>query len=276
MATLTNAEQWELLIPEMGYMACLRNLRNFDQAGISDKVARELTTKLADPHRIALSRQLPFRFLSAYMEAPSLRWGHALETALSLSLKNIPVLKGRTLILIDTSGSMENTLSARSRVTRVKGAALFALAQAFRMPQNVDVFGFADGQFRVSGIDPGGSLLKNIEAFCRCVGNVGHGTQIESAVRATFIHSKHDRVMIFTDMQTFPARHGYGYGYTGDVASAVPDTVPVYGFNLAGYSHSAMPAGHGNRHELGGLTDATFRLIPSIEAGQKGDWPWKN
>jgi hypothetical protein len=50
--------------------------------------------------------------------------------------------------------------------------------------------------------------------------------------------------------------------------------VPVYGFNLVGYRHSAMPAGYGNRHELGGLTDATFSLIANIEARLAARWPW--
>lgn len=61
----------------------------------------------------------------------------------------------------------------------------------------------------------------------------------------------------------------------GDVSASVPARIPVYGFNLVGYRHSAMPAGHGNRHELGGLTDATFSLIPNIEAGLASRWPWE-
>ena len=32
---LTDAEQWEILIEEMGYMAQLRNLRNLDKAKIN-------------------------------------------------------------------------------------------------------------------------------------------------------------------------------------------------------------------------------------------------
>jgi hypothetical protein len=100
---------------------------------------------------------------------------------------------------------------------------------------------------------------------------VGHGTRIAEAVRATY--RGHDRVMIFTDMQTFPDRSGWG-GHAGDVSASVPARIPVYGFNLVGYRHSAMPAGHGNRHELGGLTEATFALIPDIEAGLAARWPW--
>jgi hypothetical protein len=65
-----------------------------------------------------------------------------------------------------------------------------------------------------------------------------------------------------------------GWGQVGDVSASVPERTPVYGFNLVGYRHSAMPSGHGNRHELGGLTDATFSLIPNIEAGMAARWPW--
>ncbi len=59
------------------------------------------------------------------------------------------------------------------------------------------------------------------------------------------------------------------------MSASVPARIPVYGFNLAGYRHSAMAAGLGNRHELGGLTDATFTLIPNIEAGLAARWPWE-
>jgi hypothetical protein len=33
--------------------------------------------------------------------------------------------------------------------------------------------------------------------------------------------------------------------------------------------------GHGNRHELGGLTDSAFSLIPNIEAGLAARWAWE-
>jgi hypothetical protein len=144
------------------------------------------------------------------------------------------------------------------------------------------VWGFADGQFRVDvtrrgggGLKPRGrSVLKQTEAFCAQVGRVGHGTRIAEAVRSTY--SGHDRVVILTDMQTFPdgkARWNDRYG-AGDVSAAAPARVPVYGFNLVGYARGAMPAGHGNRHEMGGLTDHSFAQIGLIERGVRADWPW--
>ena len=70
---------WAALIPSMGFMAQLRNLRNFDDAGVSDEVAGDVIARLTDAEQVAKSRQFPFRFLSAYRAAPSLRWAYPLE-----------------------------------------------------------------------------------------------------------------------------------------------------------------------------------------------------
>src|SRR5690606_8210116 len=65
------ARLWTALIPSMGSMALLRNLRGFDQAGIPDEVARSVAARLADPAQVARSRQFPFRFLAAYRATQS-------------------------------------------------------------------------------------------------------------------------------------------------------------------------------------------------------------
>ncbi|GGM62034.1 RNA-binding protein [Thermopolyspora flexuosa] len=260
-----DAEAWCAVIPSMGYMALLRNLRNFDQAGVPDEVAERVAAKLADPGEVARSRQLPFRFLTAYRNAPSLRWGHALDRALRLATGNIPAFGGRTLVLVDTSASMScGAVSARSSVRPVEAAALFGVALAAR-GANVDLYGFADDVFE-HGVVRGGSVLKQVDEFCRRIGEVGHGTRIADALRRTY--RGHDRVVVFTDMQTMTGHHGL------EVTDAVPAHVPLYGFNLVGYKHAMMPTGARNRHEIGGFSDATFRLIPLLEAGENARWPW--
>ena len=71
---LDKARLWSALIPTMGYAALLRNLRNFDQAGVPDEVAEQVAKRLTDPEQVARSRQFPFRFLAAHQAAPSRRW----------------------------------------------------------------------------------------------------------------------------------------------------------------------------------------------------------
>jgi len=257
------ARLWESLIPSMGYMALLRNLRNFDEAGVPDSVAEQVATRLADPAQVAKSRQFPFRFLSAYEAAPSLRWGHALDKALQASLGNLPAFPGRTLVLVDTSGSMTSLgHSARSKVTPLKAAAVFGVALAARGEQ-VDLVGFADGArpFRQS-IARGDSVIREVDKFVRRSGEDGHGTNIAGSLRRTF--AGHDRVVLISDMQTMDS----------GTTSAIPRTTPLYGFNLGGYRPAAFDAGSTNRIEFGGMTDAAFRMIPLIEAGRNADWPF--
>ena len=58
-----------------------------------------------------------------------------------------------------------------------------------------------------------------------------------------------------------------------EVSASMPAHVPLYTWNLAGYRHGHAP-GAPNRHTFGGLTDAAFRMIPLIESGRNGSWPW--
>ncbi|MDX8031229.1 LAGLIDADG family homing endonuclease [Lentzea sp. BCCO 10_0856] len=244
---------------------CLRNLRNFDEAGMSDEVAAAVAARLADPGQVARSRQFPFRFLSAYEAAPSLRWGHALDQALQASLSNLPALPGRSLILIDTSASMTHgTISAKSKVTPAKAAAVFGVALGAKGEQ-VDVVGFADGTFR-HDIARGASVIRTVGRFLKRIGEVGHGTDITGSLKRAY--RGHDRVFIISDMQTIGGHYGQG------VSDVVPSHVPIYGFNLGGYQKAAYATGKANRHEFGGLTDATFRMVPLLEAGRNADWPF--
>lgn len=255
------AKLWSALIPSMGIMALARNLRNFDEAGVPDDVAAIVAAKFADPAEVARSRMFPFRWLSAYEAAPSLRWGHPLEKALEASLANLPTLGGRSLILVDTSASMtQMTMSARSKMTPAKAAAVFGVALATK-GEKVDLHGFADGVF-THLVPKGASVLREIDKFCARTGEVGHGTQIAASLRTTFLG--HDRVFIISDMQTMDA----------GVSMAVPSRVPIYGFNLGGYKTAAYATGTANRHEFGGLTDATFAMVPLLEAGRNAAWPW--
>ncbi|MFD9414760.1 TROVE domain-containing protein [Streptomyces goshikiensis] len=253
-----DAAAWEAVIPSMGTMALLRNLRNFDKAGVSDAVAAGVAAKISDPEVVARSRQFPFRYLAAHQHAPSLRWAYPLERALGHSLANVPALPGRTLVLVDRSGSMWSPLSARSELNRADAAAVFGTALALRA-EHADLVQFGTGSKAVA-YARGESVLKVLDRF----ESLG-GTYTAEAIRQHF--ADHDRVLIVTDEQAT-------YQHGGDPTALVPDTVPVYTWNLAGYRVGHAPAGSGNRHTFGGLTDAAFRMVSLIEGGRDADWPW--
>lgn len=253
-----DAAVWEAVIPTMAPMALLRNLRNFDEAGVSDDVAARVAARLSDASEVARSRQFPFRYLAAHRHAPSQRWAVALERALGHSLANVPSLPGRSLILVDRSDSMFwDTVSERSKLTRADAAAVFGAALAMRAEQ-ADLVEFGWGSAAVP-FEPGEPVLEVLERFHRL-----GGTYTAKAVRKHY--REHDRVLIVTDEQAAP------YG-PGGPAESVPADIPVYTWNLAGYRPAHGPTGP-HRHTFGGLTDAAFRMIGLIEAGREAAWPW--
>lgn len=259
---------WEALIPVMGLMALARNLRNFDEAGISDAAAAVVCARFADPYQVLRSRMLPFQWLAAYHEAPSLRWGAALAKALQTSLANIPAFPGRTLVLVDTSSSMSGrTLSAKSKVTPLLAGAMFGVALAVAGQDtaltkwSVDLYGWADYAF-AHQVPKGASLLRETTRLVSRQGEAGHGTRMAASLRQTY--AGHDRVIVISDMQTMD----------GQVTEAIPGSVPLYGFNLGGYGPTAVDFGQPNRVELGGLSDVTFKMIPLVEQGKACDWPF--
>lgn len=250
-----DAEAWEAIIPNMGYMALLRNLRNFDEAEISDEARIPILAKLNNAEEVAKSRQFPYRFWSAWNATQSVVWASTLETALGLSVQNIPEFAGTTLVLVDVSGSMTNPVSDKSRVQRADVAALFGAALFAKNPKTTRVVVFGTES---QDVTPGqrGSMLRNMEVF-RDNHEVGHATYLASAVDGHFIDE--DRIVIFTDLQTHD-------GGAKDKARF------VHYFDLGGYRVSPDPIGEDGVFMYGGFTDATFRQMALHEITRTSDW----
>jgi 60 kDa SS-A/Ro ribonucleoprotein len=105
----TKREAWTRLLAEnkLGALALLRNLRNLREAGVDEQ------------------RVLPFRFLSAARPAP--QWEPALERAMLSCVAAQPKLTGKTVLVIDVSGSMRGLLSKQSELDRIDTAAGLAI-----------------------------------------------------------------------------------------------------------------------------------------------------
>ena len=269
---------WEAMIPSMNIMALIRNLRNFDQVGVSDEVAELIVSQLTDPDVIARSRQFPFRYLMAHratQNAGSLRWAYPLEKALNHSLANVPALGGRTLIMVDRSPSMFPEYNSHfpnmkmKDISRADQAAVFGSALAVRA-ENATLVEF-HGKSREIKFPKNSSVLSLLDKFGR-----DWGTNIPDAISAHY--DNHDRVIIITDEQTrpgfIPSNKNGRFVEHSRIDAVVPLNVPVYMWNFAGYEASAMPSGSNARFTLGGLTDQAFKLIPMLEAGSDGVWPW--
>jgi len=107
---------WTRLLEEekLGALALLRNLRNMEQAGVSEKLIRQALLN------IKTERVLPFRFISAARHAP--KYETELEQGMFKCLENHEKLSGKTIILIDVSDSMESKVSGKSDISRLDAA----------------------------------------------------------------------------------------------------------------------------------------------------------
>ncbi|MDP9388069.1 MAG: TROVE domain-containing protein [Actinomycetota bacterium] len=255
-----DAEAWEAVIPSMGVMALVRNLRNFDDAGISEAAIEAVIAKITNPGEVAKARLFPHQVWAAYKHAPSDNWKRALGRTLDHTVTNIPPLDG-TLVVIDTSGSMQSPVSNRSKLQRVEVAAVMAMATAKRASE-VDVVIYGQTNKVMKGL-AGASVLAGVDKVVRAVGSVGHATFGHTAIARWYDVKRHRRAVIFTDDQQHDSGH------------VRLDHVPlVYTFNLAGYRPSALPAGERGRYTLGGFTDATFTAMKVLEDGRHAAWPF--
>jgi hypothetical protein len=263
----------------MGLFALLRNLRNFDQTGVSDEVARSVCERLSQPELVRRARLLPMRFLSAYRAVPSLRWVWGLEQGLDASLANVPVLPGRTLILVDSSHSMWESVSEHSEMVYADTAQLFGIALAKRIQDSATgsqatLVSFSSPNWQTRRgpysipftLKRGESVLSAIQRWEMEGLNIRSGTETKHAVDSHY--SSHDHVIVLTDEQA--NNHD-----AHDVFASVPDRVPCITYNLAGYKMGHAPSGRKNRHTFGGLSDASFTMLDALTSGRKVRWPWE-
>jgi 60 kDa SS-A/Ro ribonucleoprotein len=129
-------ETFERLLREgkIGYLALLRNLRNMAEAGADDELVRQaIVARKGGAHRV-----FPFRYVAAARVVP--RFEPALDDALRAAIAEMKPLPGKTIILVDVSGSIDGRLSAKSDMRRIDAAAALGAI----VPGDVRLFTFSN------------------------------------------------------------------------------------------------------------------------------------
>lgn len=247
-------ETFERLIAEkkLGAMATLKNLRNMQQAGVSDDLIRE---RLSAP----MPRVWPYRYVTAAKHAPSLE--DALEGAMLRSIDDVAKLPGKTGLLIDVSGSMDYALSPRTKgasltffqrelvaapdeTSRVDVAAGLAILLREKAAQ-VAVATFSES---LADVPPRrGFALRDAIKNSQPHG----GTYLAGALKALAQKwAGFDRVIVITDEQSHDG-------------SAPAWTPHAYIINVASYEHGV--GDHAGWTKISGWSDRVFDYIAEIE-----------
>src|SRR5262249_52628645 len=102
---------WKALARGMGAQALRMNLNTLLRHGVfkDGALTAEVAARLADPEEVRRSRQFPYQFLAAYLNAEAevpQAVKNALQQAAELACGNVPALLGPIVIGLDVSGSM--------------------------------------------------------------------------------------------------------------------------------------------------------------------------
>jgi uncharacterized protein with von Willebrand factor type A (vWA) domain len=175
---------------KLGAMALLRNLRNMIQSGVNeDLIIDSLQNMKAE-------KVLPFRFISAAKHAP--KFEPYLEEAMFKCLDSLDRLSGKTIVLVDVSGSMDYKLSGKSELMRLDAAA--GLAMLVRETcKRAKVFTFSHDLVEV----PARRGFALSEAINKSQPH--GGTYLGKALTELGNKEDYDRIIVITDEQSSDA-----------------------------------------------------------------------
>jgi len=215
----SKAKVQEVMLPNLGYTALMRNLANFTKSGLltdQGKTTDEVVKALKDEDRIKKSLVHPVNvFLAAktYGQGHGIRSGsswspvpkinRALDSAFRTSFGNIQFGDKRVLVALDVSGSMGWSTCHGLPVTPREVAAAVAVAFYGANPDNVSVIGFTGGANGVT------KLAIEDHATVKSFADYTHGLPMGGTDCALpFIWAKakkmdFDAVIVITDNETW-------------------------------------------------------------------------
>lgn len=265
-------ETWEKILDtgKAGYMMVLRNLKNMLEQKISDKHLDKVCEMLKDPAQVRKSKQLPFRFFSAYKMVSSLgnvrgtKVLDAIEDALMVSFENLPRLKGTTAIVLDESGSMHSTISDKSMVRQIDIGNLLGAA-ASKFCDQALVIPFGDHSITMN-FPKRTSIFDNMDKLYNS--GVGWSTYLEKAFKEIDKAGvKVDRIIIFSDMQTYGGGncHDNPQGWVANYRKTKNSNLWVHSIDLAGYGTTKVAGDKVNL--IAGWSEKVLDYIVQVEEG---------
>ena len=259
-----NKGTWEKLIDsgKVGYMALIRNLNNILKADPSN--IEKVWQTIENPAAVKKSKQLPFRFLSAYKQIQGIcgsRGLDALESAVEASIENIPKLPGTTVIAVDVSGSMSSPVSQKSTVRCCEVGMMLGLI-ANRICNN-SIFYTFNNYLEVHSM----SRRTNILQTCTRNAKASGGTSMHLPfTQMTRNHIKADRVIIISDNEC----NGCYWNktvqqYADEYRKASRNNIWVHAIDLQGLGTQQFQGDRTN--VIAGWSEKVFNFILLAEQG---------
>ena len=268
--------KWEELIDsgKLGYMALLRNLRNILESNVDYEYIEKVCNDIANPHAVVNAKQFPFRYLSAYREMEGIASPSAslvlsaLEDAVSVSAHNIKGFGYDTKVLLacDVSGSMQRSISPRSKVELYDIGLMLSMLLKNRCSQVIS--GMFGNIWKVVNL-PSDGILANVMELHRREGEVGYSTNgylvIDWLIKNNVVM---DKVMMFTDCQMWDSRgNKKTVRKSWEKYKEIAPDAKLYLFDLAGYGDAPLDIAEPDVYLISGWSDRVFDILDALEKG---------
>jgi hypothetical protein len=295
----SSAHTWEQAIPLMGEMALTRNLRNFEQANISEAAWQTVCSRLeAVEHTV----QLPFRYYAAHKQVSSPRARDLVATMLDRACAAMDDLEGTSLVLNDNSGSAVGCVVSSGSDLRVAEAGnMLGAMLARRCGDRVLLGIFGDSLLWVPHTAGESCMqimdrmqqLANVEERSRhgalAIPQYQHGPGVGGSTETGLWWGLHDitrrkvpvdRIILLSDLCCYTqgdvncgVNMSQYFGRNATVQSMIdvyrrdvnPD-VWVYSINLSGHEQGQLRPNGYRTHQLSGWSEKVFTLIRQTES----------
>lgn len=270
---------WKAIFDISTWQQIRTNLATFDRHNVFSDFAyvNKAIERLVSRDDILRSKVMPYSVFSAYLNAGSIpaRIKDALNTALQISLENIPKINGKTVLAIDYSGSMTWKINLKSSVRHIDIAAVFAAALKFHNPEAEIVL--FNSHARDYIVNSGTTLLQLANDISRLANG---GTDCGAALKHIYDKGRYsgmpDNIIIISDNQSWL---GFNKGHKTttqrifDNIRQINPRAKMVNIDIAPISSSqTSPSEH--VLNIGGFNDTVFKIVSDFfeSKGDKSFW----
>lgn len=286
---------WKAIARQMGPQALRMNLNTLARHGVLDDrgMTEYVANRIADADEIRRSRQFPYQYLAAYLNAGDdvpQKIKAALQKAAEVACGNVPELPGPVVIGLDTSGSMGSAVTgqrgrgATSKMRCVNVAALFAAAILRRTPESI-VVPFDTRAYQAK-LDPQDTILSLAERLAKYGGGGTDCSLPLAEANTKHRERKFAGVVLVSDTESwvcggrpFAAGPSGSTGVLHEWRQFVKNQLRLQGAGMTGpklvcidlqpYTTSQAPD-RADILNIGGFSDTVFSVVASFLAGDAG------
>ena len=277
---------WAAIARKMGPQALRMNLNTLVRQGVigldaNREIVDQIAERLADPDEIRRSRQFPYQFLAAYLNANDgvpQKIKTSLHAAAEIACGNVPELPGPVVIGLDVSGSMGSAVTGRrgrgatSKMRCVDVAALFAAAILRRNPDSV-VIPFDTAAYE-AGVDPTDSVLSLAQRLAKYGGGGTNCSLPLAAANTRYRNRRFAGCVLVSDQESWVGSGRQGStGVLTEWQAFVANQVRLHDQDFAGpklvcidvqpYATTQAPD-RTDILNIGGFSDAVFTVVSAF------------